>query len=119
MGVGDSKGEGEEVCVATIKLQSVSRAHARRQHINMPSIADVCMKVDSLAEPVAVLECEIATHALMVLSSLSYNLLEGGADDTAELLEAMSDLVNALHGTDLRGAAEELSDAVDCVSWDV
>ena len=85
----------------------------------MPSITDVCMKVDSLAEPVAALECEIATHALMVLSSLSYNMLEGGADDTAELVEAMSDLVNALHGTDLRGAAEELSNAVDCVSWDV
>ena len=87
--------------------------------VDMPSIADVCMKVDSLAEPVAVLECEIATHALMVLSSLSYNLLEGGADDTTELLEAMSDLVDALHGTDLRGAAEELSDAVDSVSSDV
>ena len=81
----------------------------------MPSITDVCMKVDSLAEPVAALECEIATHALMVLSSLSYNLLEGGADDNAELLEAMSDLVNALHETDLRGAVEALSDTVDCV----
>ena len=63
----------------------------------MPSITDVCMKVDSLAEPVAALECEIATHALMVLSSLSYNMLEGGADDTTELLEAMSDLVDALY----------------------
>ena len=87
--------------------------------VDMPSIADVCMKVDSLAEPVAELECENATRALWIVSSLSYNMLEGGADDTTELLEAMSDLVDALHGTDLHGAAEELSDAVHCVSWDV
>ena len=102
---------GEEVCIAKNQIAHMSR----RQHIDMPSITDVCMQVDSLAEPVAALQCEIATHALMVLSSLSYNLLEGGADDTTELLEAMSDLVDALHGTDLRGAAEELSDAVDSV----
>jgi hypothetical protein len=84
----------------------------------MPSITDVCMKVDSLAAPVAALECEKTTHALMVLSSVSYNVLEGGADYT-ELLDAMSDLVNALRRTDLCGEAEELSDAVDFVSRDV
>ena len=78
------------------------------------------MQVDSLAEPVAALECEIATHTLTVVSSLSYNLLEGGADDTAELVEAMSDLVDALRETDLCGVAEELSDAVNnCASRDV
>ena len=87
--------------------------------VDMPSITDVCMFVDSLAEPVAELECENATRALWIVSSLSYNMLKGGVDDTTELLEAMSDLVDALHGTDLRGAAEELSDAVDSVSWDV
>ena len=54
----------------------------------------------------------------MVLSSVSYNVLEGGADYT-ELLDAMSDLVNALRRTDLCGEAEELSDAVDFVSRDV
>ena len=84
--------------------------------VDMPSITDVCMKVDSLAEPVAALECEIATHSLMVLSTISYNVLEGGADDTTELLDAMSDFVNSLSGTDLHGAADALSDTVNCVS---
>ena len=83
------------------------------------SIADVCMFVDSFAAPVAALACEKTTRALMVLSSLSYNVLEGGAEDTTKLQEAASGFVDALHGTDLRSAAEELSDAVDCVSWDV
>eukprot|EP00966_Prymnesium_polylepis_P290989 6720467-Prymnesium_polylepis.1 len=73
----------------------------------MPSITDVCMKVDSLAEPVAALECEIATHALMVLSSLSYNLLEGGADDTTELLPAVRGRIAVFRGMD-RAATEML-----------
>ena len=52
----------------------------------------------------------------MVLSSISYNVLEGGADDTTELLDAMSDFLNSLSGTDLHSAADALSDTVNCVS---
>ena len=97
----------------------VSGAHARRQHIlSMPSITDVCLQVDSLAEPVAALDCENATHALMIVSSRAYSVLEGGADDTTELLDAVTELVDVLRGTNLHTIAKELSDAVDCVSRD-